>query len=539
MATAGGGFGRSAVARAAPAGHVAVRLTDPGADSVLRQLDGSTIEISRPKSTTKKSFSFGLGAFADEGGTEALYASAVRPRVCAAVARRRSCYVLSAGSHASGKSRTMRGEGGVIALGLRDAVHALSGVCEGETMLTLSAAACVISMATGKTPSGKQPTRERVVDLLLPRPRGPVSAGLKVHEHGDSASMPHAAPFYAEGQVEAVVADEASGLELLRGALARCAEEEADAASLRAHLFVKLTVRSRSAAAAASSAAASPGADEEASEFESVLGFVDVGGVGRPQPGKPTGEDPAVKAINRIVDVLAGADPSASNARLHVPYRDSSLTKLVAPALGGRADSLHLVHVTGAKYDEADAILSHAAKLDALPRGMCALEAADAAFPWSVTSRLRAATGRADALCASLGVGPRAGLASSSIELTHDSSDEMLELQTALLDAERLEHRLGLWERIRQRDECWRAGDYRAACARDMPPSRAAPPAAPPAEPLAELAISELAISREGRAAGNGARVACGGASASDACADEKEAMRASLGLLKGKVRKG
>ena len=162
--------------------------------------------------------------------------------------------------------------------------------------------------------------------------------------------------------------------------------------------------------------------------------------------GKPTGEDPCAKAIHRIVDVLAGEGPGPSGS--HVPYRDSSLTKLIAPALGGSASAAHLLHVRSDKYDEADAMLGYGRRLEALPHDRCALETVRG-FPLNVEASLRAAHEKADAACAALGVGPREGLHSSSIALDHDSSDELLELQKALRLGERLEHRRTLWNRVR------------------------------------------------------------------------------------------
>jgi hypothetical protein len=55
--------------------------------------------------------------------------------------------------------------------------------------------------------------------------------------------------------------------------------------------------------------------------------------------GGGAAEDAALKALSRVVENLA-------DARSHVPYRDSKLTRLVAPVLGGRGRLLALVGVS-------------------------------------------------------------------------------------------------------------------------------------------------------------------------------------------------
>ena len=139
--------------------------------------------------------------------------------------------------------------------------------------------------------------------------------------------------------------------------------------------------------------------------------------------------------------------------KTHVPYRDSKLTRLLSPALGGGALALPLVHVRMDRFEEAEAVLLQCAKLTALStdvKGTTAAAAARAAGGgwWSPAAELSRAEEKASALALSLGM-ERAGLLSSAIQLDMEASDELLALQETLLRSERLAQRLEAWAKLR------------------------------------------------------------------------------------------
>lgn len=154
-----------------------------------------------------------------------------------------------------------------------------------------------------------------------------------------------------------------------------------------------------------------------------------------------------MKALNRIVDTLPDATP-----KTHVPYRDSKLTRLLSPALGGGALALSMVHVRMDRFEEAEAVLSQCAKLAAL--SVDVKGAAAARNPsgiggwWSPAAELALAEEKASTLAASVGM-ERAGLVSSAIQLDMEASDELVALQETLLRSERLQQRLEAWAKLR------------------------------------------------------------------------------------------
>ena len=491
---------------------VAVRVVGASAADEVRVLSSTCIETQRPRTTLKKSFEVDvvLGA---ELSTAECHEAATRASLREAVDNGRSVVVLALGSEKSGKSTSVRGGGdgseGIALLTARDIFAALGEMSAqpddvvAETMVTVSAALNAITPALGETAlMGKQPVRERLVDALGPSSSEQPLAGLNIREHADG--LPHAATFFAEGLREVEVKSAGAAEDIVRAAITRCAEEEAGL-PLRVHLLVMFTLRQRRA---------------DGHERASQICVVDVAGVPRPRPvggrgaaagrgggtagrkgrgapagGAAVGEDPAVKALHRIIDTLQDARPGG-----HIPYRDSKLTRLLARSLGGDALLLPLVHLRADRHEEAEAMLLLSAKLQRLPSAAPA--ASSSALWWSPSAELGRCEQRACELAAALGLS-REGLISGGVQLDHTSSDEMVALQEVLLRSERLEVRAHEWERMRA-DGGSAAGSARPSAARTdasarpvlLPPplssaasapQQATAPGAAPAAALREL----------------------------------------------------
>ena len=470
----------------------------PGNELVIAS--STRVETLRPKSTIKKSFEV-QAVFGPESSNDQLCTDFIAPNVCAALAAGRSAYVLSLGAEQSGKSSTLRGtpeSAGLALLALGDVYAMLDEErSSAESLVTISAVCCAIVPAQGETPlQGKQPVREVLIDALGPAKQP--AAGLNVREHADG--LPHEAPFFAEGLREVVAPSAADAEALVRGAIARCAEEEAGPA-LRVHLLLSLTVRQKRRAA------------EGDAERTCRVSFVDIAGVPRPRSAAAApagrgggravagraggrgaagrgggaggaGEDPFVKAVYRILDTLQDVRPGG-----HVPYRDSKLTRLIASGLGGGALALPVLHLRADRFEEAEAVLTLCPKLPklsasaALPKAAKTAAAVDPDGWWSPLAEYRSAEERVVALAAALDL-ERSGLVSSGIALDHNSSDELLALQEALLLSERLQHRLASWERLRSPDSVEPPVDVLleqaqreaapAAALRELPPQSAA-----------------------------------------------------------------
>ena len=450
---------------------------------------GRSIVVQRPRTTLKKTFTFEHVVSTDASTASELYETAVAPALDEAFPSV-GCCVIAMGSEQTGKSRTVRGDlfdEGVAVRAVRDAFAAARAPEGGELLVTLSAVLDAIVQGAGETPlQGKQPVRERLLDALQPT-AGQPAAGLNVRENADA--LPHARRFFVEGLSERIAhsVDEAEAL--VREAFTRCAEEEASRRALRVHLLLILTLRRRA---------------PDGSEHVSELSVLDVAGVPRPRSsadapsgagagaasrgrggaagagrgraggsagraggstsggagaGGSVGEDPFVKALYRIVDVLQEAKVA------HVPYRDSKFTRLIAEALGGPAHLLPLLHMRSDRFDEAEAVLLLGQKLQRLcapagvaggalrlPRGLGGVKPPSGPPLctvredgwWNPLAEKASAEALAAELCEQLGV-RREGLVSSSIALDADSTDELLHLQEALLLSERLEARCASW----------------------------------------------------------------------------------------------
>ena len=280
------------------------------------------ITLTRPKTSIKKSFR--LPSVPTSTTTADLQAEHVEPKLRAAVSRGESLFVFSAGPPASGKSTTLRGADGLMLLAcdpLFDAAAALA--LEGEWMVCVSAVLSVITLATGQTAfKGSTPTRERLIDALLPPAVEQPKAGLHVRQI-QADGLRHVTPHAVEGLSRPVVRSAAEARSMLTRAIERCALEEADPKVMAVHLLASLTLHRRAA---------------DGAESESLLCFVDLAGKSKPPP--PTaaaakgaaakgaaaksgvGEDPVLRAYHRCVDALEQVTVTYRYIPLHtVTYR--------------------------------------------------------------------------------------------------------------------------------------------------------------------------------------------------------------------------
>ncbi|KAL1504549.1 hypothetical protein AB1Y20_010949 [Prymnesium parvum] len=395
------------------------------------------LTLRRPRTSLSKQFR--LSSVESSCSTAQLHVEHVAPRIHAALASGESLYVLSAGAAGSGKSTTLRA---LLPMGC-DALYSAAAEAEGEWMVCASAVLCVAT-----------PTRERVVDALRPIAEEQPKAGLCVRQI-DADGLPHATPFAVEGLSRPVVRTASDARAMFARAIERCEHEEKQPTAIAVHLLASLTLHRKL---------------PDGAEAELWLSFADL--AGRPRQAaaaKPSargvGEDPVMRAYHRVID-------ARDQGLGHIPFRDSAMTKLLQPALGGSAAALHLLHVRLEDYAEAEAALRVGLKL-----ASCA--AAAAPLCWRPRARLDEARRAASALCQSLGV-EAAGLTSSAVALDERSAEEMVELRRVLLLAERLEARLAFWDHAAATSDGSRAlfplaggEESQALRAAAVPPARA------------------------------------------------------------------
>ena len=405
-------------------------------------VEGNRISMVRPRSTITKTYEADTVLQARQG----CYKAAVQPVLREALVVGRSACIYSLGAEKSGKSSSVRSDDGLAIQMVRDLFAALESGSGTEVHITVSGVLCAIM------PSGPS-SKEVLLDALGSYSQGNAPC-LTVHEQADG--LPTAAPFYCKGLTQAEAADAPAAEALVRQAVERCAQEE-DGAALRVHLLLTLTISQRRPA--------------DATERALAISIVDVAGVPRPAGGaagrrgggaaagrgrggpaagrgRPggTGEDPFVKALHRIIDTLPEATP-----KTHIPYRDSKLTRLLSPTLGGGGLAVPIVHVRMDNgFEEVEAVLSGCAKLRVLSAdikgddGRGVPSRGEGGW-WSPAAELRDAEAAAGSLATQLGM-ERLGLVSSAIQLDMDASDELLKLQESLLRSERLQQRVQAWD---------------------------------------------------------------------------------------------
>jgi len=370
-----------------------------------------------------------------------VHEGSVSERVCAAVGAGESVTVLSFGARATGKTTTMRSRDGVV---LRTATDVFSGLGVGDQyMVTVSCLISAVAPPAQSNLTGRQVTHEILLDGMLPQGEvGEYRGGLHVREHPTKG-------FFVAGLSEVAVDSVTECEDYLRRALANCAAEEARCGSgaagapLRVHCLFTIRVRRRS------------GAGESVSDVQ----ILDLAGWVRDKPagkgkaeGKATvvGEDMVVKAFQRIVSSL-----ETKNG--HIPYRDSKMTRLLQPSLGGHALCIPLVHIAVDNYEETEAMLSLASKLASIT---CSVRPTIVDYG----AQLAEKRARVEALCSALGRRTQ-GLKSSDIILGMNSSDELLELRDTLASMELQQRDGNAWAQAQEASRAFKADCGAAACA--------------------------------------------------------------------------
>ena len=370
-----------------------------------------------------------------------VHEGSVSERVRTAVGAGESVTVLSFGARATGKTTTMRSRDGVV---LRTATDVFSGLGVGDHyMVTVSCLISAVAPPAQSNLTGRQVTHEILLDGMLPQGEvGEYRGGLHVREHPTKG-------FFVAGLSEVAVDSLTECEDYLRRALANCAAEEARCGSgaagapLRVHCLFTIRVRRKS------------GAGESVSDVQ----IVDLAGWVRDKPagkgkaeGKATvvGEDMVVKAFQRIVSSL---ETKAG----HIPYRDSKMTRLLQPSLGGHALCIPLVHIAVDNYEETEAMLSLASKLASIT---CSVRPTIVDYG----AELAAKRARVEALCSALGRRAQ-GLKSSDIILGMNSSDELLELRDTLASMELQQRDGNAWAQAQEASRAFKADGGAAACA--------------------------------------------------------------------------
>lgn len=386
--------------------RVAIRCCPTQADPIIK-IAGGEISLQRPKTTLTKKFKFNDIHLAT-AGTGDVHERSVAEHVRAAVRRGESVTVLSFGARATGKTTTLRSRDGVV---LRAATDVFAGLGVGDKyMVTVSCLLSAVAPPAQSHLTGRQVTHEILLDGMLPQGEvGEYKGGLHVREHPTRG-------FFVDGLSEIAVDRLTECEEYLRRALANCAAEEercgSAGAPLRVHCLINIRVRRKS----------------EDGESVSDVQILDLAGWVRDKPASKgpgaakapaavVGEDMVVKAFQRIVSSL---EAKAG----HIPYRDSKMTRLLQPALGGHALCIPLIHIAVDNYEETEAMLTFAQKMTSI----CSKVQPNLV---DYGAELATKQSRIEALCRKLGRRPQ-GLKSSDIIMGMNSSDELLELREIL-----------------------------------------------------------------------------------------------------------
>jgi len=156
-------------------------------------------------------------------------------------------------------------------------------------------------------------------------------------------------------------------------------------------------------------------------------------------------EDKTLKAINRIIDKLSEMNDSMSKKgkKVHVPYRDSKLTRLVKNGFSEPTSShnIAVVGVSTQNYDECSAMLEKMAKIKSIQENYRAMKSETSPMIRR-TNRLRQLEelkNQAKAMGETLGMSNVADLKSDDIKLDMNSAMTLVELRDVIARIERLE----------------------------------------------------------------------------------------------------
>ncbi|KAF3451459.1 hypothetical protein FNV43_RR07554 [Rhamnella rubrinervis] len=318
--------------------HVAVRsrpLSQDDAKSSPWRISGNSIFISNHSSK----FEFDR-IFGDDCRTIEVYQARTKDLVAAAV-RGFNGTVFAYGQTNSGKTYTMRGsamEPGVIPLAVRDLFSAIHQNLDREFLLRMSY---------------MEIYNEEINDLLAPEHRK-----LQIHESLERG-------IYVAGLREEIVATPEQVLDLMEfGESHRhIGETNMNLHSSRSHTIFRMIIESRDKTE-----------DEDVGSScdavrVSVLNLVDLAGSERAAKTGAEGvrlkEGSHInKSLMTLGTVIKKLSEGAESQGSHVPYRDSKLTRILQPALGGNANTTIICNITLAQIhaDETKSSLQFASR---------------------------------------------------------------------------------------------------------------------------------------------------------------------------------
>ncbi|KAK4281942.1 hypothetical protein QN277_013382 [Acacia crassicarpa] len=318
--------------------HVAVRsrpLASEDATTSPWRISGNSIFISNH--STKFEFD---QIFGEDCNTSQVYQSCTKDIVAAAV-RGFNGTVFAYGQTNSGKTHTMRGsrkEPGVIPLAVHDLFKIIQQDVDREFLLRMSY---------------MEIYNEEINDLLVPEHRK-----LQIHENLERG-------IYVAGLREEIVASPEQVLELMEfGESHRhIGETNMNLYSSRSHTIFRMIIESRDR--------------NESGESDnccdavrvSVLNLVDLAGSERAAKTGAEGvrlkEGSHInKSLMTLGTVIKKLSEGAESQGGHVPYRDSKLTRILQPALGGNANTAMICNITLAPIhaDETKSSLQFASR---------------------------------------------------------------------------------------------------------------------------------------------------------------------------------
>lgn len=278
--------------------------------------------------------------FGEDCRTKEVYEARTREIVSAAVGGFNGT-VFAYGQTNSGKTHTMRGsasEPGVIPLAVRDLFDIIQEVPDREFLLRMSY---------------MEIYNEEINDLLAPEHRK-----LQVHESLERG-------IFVAGLREEIVASPEQVLDLMEfGESHRhIGETNMNLHSSRSHTIFRMIIESRDKAG-----------DEESVDScdavrVSVLNLVDLAGSERAAKTGAEGvrlkEGSHInKSLMTLGTVIKKLSEGAESQGGHVPYRDSKLTRILQPALGGNANTAIICNITLAQIhaDETKSSLQFASR---------------------------------------------------------------------------------------------------------------------------------------------------------------------------------
>ncbi|KAL6124912.1 hypothetical protein ACLB2K_077420 [Fragaria x ananassa] len=318
--------------------HVAIRARPLSADDAKTspwRISGNS--ISNPKSSSKFEFD---RVFGEDCKTSDVYQSRTKDLVAAAIDGFNGT-VFAYGQTNSGKTYTIRGsatEPGVIRLAVSDLFNLIQQDVDREFLLRMSY---------------MEIYNEEINDLLAPEHRK-----LQIHESIERG-------IYVAGLREKIVASPEQVLNLMEfGESHRhIGETNMNLYSSRSHTIFRMIIESRD-----KTKDEDIGSSGDAVRV-SVLNLVDLAGSERAAKTGAEGVrlkegSPINKSLMTLGTVIKKLSEGAESQGGHVPYRDSKLTRILQPALGGNANTAIICNITLAQIhaDETKSSLQFASR---------------------------------------------------------------------------------------------------------------------------------------------------------------------------------